>query len=77
MSLEQDILDRDRSREMRWIEENRAAYADQWVAVDGNRLVAAGADAVDVFTAAKRENIDIPFIVHVLSGDSLPFVPGW
>jgi hypothetical protein len=27
------VPSRDRSCEMRWLDENRAAYADQWVAV--------------------------------------------
>ncbi len=29
------VPSRDRTREMKWIDENRAAYADQWVAVEG------------------------------------------
>ena len=59
MSLEEAILDRvhhrqpavrpvrtpDRTRETRWIRDNRSAYADQWVAVEGDRLIAAGMDA--------------------------------
>jgi hypothetical protein len=68
---------RDRTREMKWIDENRAAYADQWVAVEGDHLVAAGADALKVFGAAKDQGIQTPFVVHVLPEDPLPFVPGW
>lgn len=67
----------DRTSEVKWIDENRAAYADQWVAVEGGRLVAAGADPLKVFAAAKAEGIRIPFIVHLLPEDPLPFVPGW
>jgi len=47
------------------------------VAVEGDRLVAASMDARKVFLAAKAECIEIPFVVHVLPEDSLPFVPGW
>ena len=68
---------RDRSREMKWIEENRAAHANQWVAVEGDRLIAADTDPQKVFAAAKAEGIGSPFVVHVLPEDSLPFVPGW
>jgi hypothetical protein len=32
---------RDRTREMKWINENRGAYEDQWVSVEGDRLIAA------------------------------------
>jgi hypothetical protein len=47
------------------------------VAVEGDRLVAAGNDPLKVFAAAKEEGIRIPFVVHVLPEDPLPFVPGW
>jgi hypothetical protein len=62
---------------MKWITDNRSAYAGQWVAVEGDRLVAAASDAREVFLAAKAEGIAIPFVVHILPEDSLPFVPGW
>ena len=68
---------RDRTSEMNWIEENRSAYADQWVALEGNRLIAAGIDPLRVFGAAKAAGIETPFVVHVLAGDPLPFLPGW
>jgi hypothetical protein len=67
----------DRARETRWIRDNRSAYIDQWVAVEGDRLVAAGMDARTVLAAAKAEGIESPFVVHILPEDSLPFVPGW
>jgi hypothetical protein len=70
------VPSRDRTMEMRWIDLNRAAFADQWVAVEGDRLVAAG-NPTKVFAAAKEEGIRIPFVVHMLPEDPLPFVPGW
>src|SRR5438093_8759106 len=60
---------RDRIQEMKWIDENRAAYADQWVAVEGDRLIAADPDALKVFATAKAEGIQTPFVVHVLPED--------
>ena len=71
------VPSRDRAKEMKWIDENRAAYADQWVAVEGSHLIAAGLDPLVVFAAAKAEGIRTPFVVHVLPEDPLPFVPGW
>jgi hypothetical protein len=71
------VASRDRSKEMQWIEANRAAYADQWVAVEGERLIAAGPDPLKVFAVAKSEGVTVPFVVHVLPKDPLPFVPGW
>ena len=71
------VSSRDRVREMKWIDENRAEYADLWVAVEGDRLIAAGIDPLKIFAAAKSEGIKVPFVVHVLPKDPLPFVPGW
>lgn len=71
------VPSRDRSSEMKWLDENRAAYADQWVAVEGDRLIAANGDPLKVFSAAKAAGIATPFVVHVLPEDPLPFVPGW
>ena len=71
------VPSRDRRREMDWIKENRTKYPDQWVVVEGDRLIAADADGHKVFAAAKAEGIEVPFLVHVLPEDPLPFVPGW
>jgi|SRR5450432_1464619 hypothetical protein len=68
---------RDRTKEMKWVADNRAAFAGRWVAVEGDRLVAADEDAQKVFDAAKAEGIGSPFVVHILPEDPLPFVPGW
>lgn len=68
---------RDRTKEMKWVAGNRAAFAGRWVAVEGDRLVAADEDAQKVFDAAKAEGIGSPFVVHILPEDPLPFVPGW
>jgi hypothetical protein len=71
------VPSRDRSREMDWIKENRAKYADQWVVVEGDRLIAADRDGHKSFATAKAAGIEVPFLVHVLPEDPLPFVPGW
>ena len=71
------VRSRDRSREMDWIKHNRAEYADQWIVVEGDRLIAADADGHKAFAAAKAAGIEVPFLVHVLPDDPLPFVPGW
>jgi hypothetical protein len=70
------VPSRDRAREMQWIARNRGDFADKWVAVEGDRLVAADVDAQKVFDAAKAEGIESPFVVHIPRED-LPFVAGW
>ena len=52
-ALVRRVPSRDRSSEMKWIDENRAAYADQWVAIDGGRLIASSLDPLAVFAAAE------------------------
>jgi len=76
-TLARRVPSRDRSSEMKWIDENRAAYADRWVAIEGERLVASGIDPLRVFAAAKAAGIQTPFVVHMLPEDPLPFIPGW
>jgi hypothetical protein len=68
---------RDRALERIWIDQNRATFAGQWVAVEGDRLLASGMDAQEVYAAAKAQGIQSPFVVHILADDPLPFVPGW
>jgi hypothetical protein len=68
---------RDRSREVRWIDEHRTEHAGQWVALEGERLIAADADAQKVYAAAIAEGIASPFVVRIPPDDASPFVPGW
>jgi hypothetical protein len=58
---------------LRWIEENRTRYVNQWVAVEGGRLIAVHTDTLEVFATAKAEGIETPFVVHVVAEDPLPF----
>ena len=71
------VPSRDRRLEMAWIQENRTRYADQWVVVEGDRLIAADPDGHKAFAGAKAAGIEVPFLVHVLGDDPLPFVAGW
>jgi len=75
-ALPRRVPTRERSSEMKWINENRAAYADRWVAIERERLIASGMDPLRVLAAAQAAGIQTPFVVHVLPEDSLPFIPG-
>ena len=71
------VASRDRSREMEWLKENRAKYADLWVVVEGDRLIAADVDGHKAFAAAKAAGIEVPLLIHMLPEDPLPFAPCW
>src|ERR1051325_7815000 len=55
----------DLSRELRWIEEHRAEYAGQWVAVRGDRLLSSGPDGREVYKAARAAGDERPFVTRV------------
>jgi hypothetical protein len=66
-----------RTRELKWMSENRAAFAGRWVALESDRLIAADPDARTVFAAARAEGIESPFVIYVAAEDPLPFASGW
>lgn len=71
------VTRRDRGREIEWLRRNRAQYSGKWVALEGDRLIAAGEDANSVFRAAKQSGTGVPFVVHVQAETGLPFMGGW
>ncbi len=66
----------DLSRELRWIEEHRAEYAGQWVAVRGDKLLSSGSDGREVYEAARAAGDERPFVTRVEPIGELPFA-GW
>ena len=68
------VPSRGRASEMKWIAENRGAYRNQWVVVEGDRLIAADPDGHKAFAAAQAAGIQVRFLVHVLPEDPLPFI---
>ena len=60
----------------RWLRERGDQFPDQWVALDGDRLVRHGTDARTVFEKARAAGVFSPFFVRVTSPEDLPF-GGW
>lgn len=52
-------------RERAWVEAHRDEYLGQWVALDGDHLVAHGTDARTVYEAARAQGVEIPYIDRV------------
>jgi hypothetical protein len=63
-------------REQRWLGEHRDEYVGQWVALEGDRLLASGADGRAVYEAAREAGVRAPLVTRVESRDELPFA-GW
>jgi hypothetical protein len=60
---------------MRWISEHRTEYIGEWVALDGDRLIAHGKDADAVFAAAR--SVKEPFLHHFHADDDMPTFYGF
>ena len=65
------------AKSLRWLHDNREKYSGQWVALDGDRLIASGATAKEVYSKAKAEGVEIPFVELVTEQESGPFTGGW
>jgi hypothetical protein len=63
-------------REQRWLDEHRDEYVGQWVALEGDRLLASGPDGRAVYEAARSAGVRAPLVTRVESRDELPFA-GW
>ena len=65
------------AKSLKWLDENREKFSGQWVALDGDRLIASGSTAKEVYSKAKAEGIEIPFVELVTEQESAPFTGGW
>ena len=62
--------------ERAWLEAHRDEFLDQWVALDGNRLVAHGTNARTVYDEARARGVTAPYLVHVTpKGEA--YIGGW
>ncbi|MDQ3684598.1 MAG: DUF5678 domain-containing protein [Acidobacteriota bacterium] len=76
LELQNAPTHRTHERERAWIEANRDEYLGQWVALDGDKLLAHGHDAREVADAARGQGVTAPFMEHIRPKDNLPF-GGW
>jgi Family of unknown function (DUF5678) len=69
--------DNDRwEREQRWLDEHREEYLGQWMALEGDRLLASGPDGRAVYEAARAAGVRATLVTRVERRDELPFA-GW
>lgn len=55
----------DQQPAMQWLSDHSHEYPDQWVALDGYRLIANGTDYKEVSAAAKASGVYLPMITFV------------
>ena len=63
----------DSSPSIRWIEEHREEFAGQYVALDGDRLVAYSADPHEVIVAVRASGLNGIFFTLIPPADAPPF----
>jgi hypothetical protein len=59
----------DDTRERAWIKEHGHEYAGQWVALDGDRLIAASPNQAEVWAAVKNDNAKLPLVCRIPAPD--------
>jgi hypothetical protein len=64
---------KDRSREWTWLAEHSDEYAGQWVALDGDQLLAHGLQFKEVLQTARLLGAPEALIVRAEASDALPF----
>ena len=57
----------------RWMNEHAREYGGQWVALDGDRLIAHGENAEEVFAAADADGAYLPLVTYIQPADAPPF----
>lgn len=61
----------DSTREMRWIVEHQREYVGQWVALDGDRLIAASPNHEEVAAAADADGAYLPLFTYIDDPDKV------
>lgn len=61
----------DSTREMRWLVEHQREYVGQWVALDGDRLIAASPNHEEVAAAAEADGAYLPLFTYIDDPDKV------
>lgn len=60
---------KDRTREMAWLATHQHEYAGQWVALDGDHLIAASPNRLEISAAIKAAGVKLPLIHRIAASD--------
>ena len=67
----------DRRRETAWANHPDPQFYGEWVALEGDHVVAHGTDGKAVYETAKSQGSASPFLFFVSEPDPHPFAGGW
>ncbi len=63
----------DQAAMQRWLGAHAHEYPGEWIALDGDRLIAHGMNRAEVRAAADASGAYLPLVMRVPSPDDLPF----
>ena len=61
----------------KWLDENSEKYMNQWVCLEGDKLIAHSTDGHEVYQKAKEAGIEIPLIHHIVEEPKFFFGGGY
>ena len=67
----------DRKTEMQWLREHGLEYPGEYIALDGNRLIAHSLNADEVFAEVRRSGVTDPLFAHLEQANRQPELGGW
>lgn len=74
---ERHVAFNDRRREIAWTIKPDLRLLGEWVALEGDEVVAHGTDGKAAYECARAKGIVSPFLFYVSEPDATPFVGGW
>jgi hypothetical protein len=61
----------------KWLDENSEKYMNQWVCLEGDKLIAHSDDGREVYQKAKEAGVEIPFIHHIVEKPKFYYSGGY
>ena len=60
----------------KWLDEHETEYMNEWVCLEGDKLIAHGADALEIHRIAIEQGIESPFLHHIVE-EPTHYIGGW
>ncbi len=60
----------------KWLDKNSEQYMNQWICLEGDKLIAHSIDGREVYRIAKEKGVKVPF-VHYIQEEPEAYWGGW